>query len=427
MTVGRMKVGYLMNTYPVVTGTFIRREIHSLETQGVEVKRYAVRRWPEALVDEQDKAEQARTHYILSSRLPGLLADFLIELSTNPRGMLRAASTWLRLVRNARRDVIRHTAYLLEAASLKRQAARDSVDHLHAHFSTNATAVALLAERLGGPSFSFTAHGPDEFDNWSDSSLAEKVGGARFVVAISNFCRVQLARAAGMSAWSKLHVVRCGLELQEFEVSKAPFEGNSTFVCVGRLCPQKAQSLIVEATSRVVALHPQTKVVLIGDGEERSEIEAQIARLDLREHVTLLGWQSNANVRHAVGSARALLLPSFAEGLPVAIMETYALARPVITTYIAGIPELVDGNSGWIIPSGSVEHIANAMIAALDASPNELVEMGQEGRRRVLQAHDIERNASMLRELFAEAILGAEARTATASGASLRNDGLLIR
>ncbi|MBN9267682.1 MAG: glycosyltransferase [Hyphomicrobium sp.] len=422
-----MKVGYLMNTYPVVTGTFIRREIHALEAQGVEVQRYAVRRWPEALVDEQDKAEQARTRYILSGRLPGLLADFFVELATNPRGMLRATGTWFRLVRNARRSVIRHTAYLLEAASLKRQAARDSVDHLHAHFSTNATAVALLAERLGGPSFSFTAHGPDEFDNWSDNSLAEKVAGARFVVAISNFCRVQLARAAGMSAWNKLHVVRCGLELREFEASEAPFEGNSTFVCVGRLCPQKAQSLIVEATSRVVALHPQTKVVLIGDGESRSEIEAQIARLNLKEHVTLLGWRSNADVRRAVGSACALLLPSFAEGLPVAIMEAYALARPVITTFIAGIPELVDSNSGWIIPSGSVEHIANAMIAALEAPANELAEMGQEGRRRVIEAHDIDRNASMLRELFGQEVLGAEARAVATADANLRNDGLLIR
>jgi glycosyltransferase involved in cell wall biosynthesis len=397
-----MKIGYLMNSYPMTSTTFIRDEIQALEKQGVQIVRYAIRKWPHALVDEKDKAEQARTRYLLTGRMTALIADFLAELLTNPIGLLRAVGLWLRLVRNAGRGLVRHCAYLLEAVSLKRQAAQDQVQHLHTHFATNSAAVALLSDRLGGPSFSFTAHGPEDFEDTGRSSLSEKLEGARFVAAISNFSRAQLACTAGMAIWNKLHIVRCGVDTCEFAASDASFDGNSTFVCVGRFSQHKTQALIVEATSRVAVKHPQVRVLLIGDGENRTTIEAAIRRFGMQEHVKLLGWRNNAEVRQTLGNARALLLPSFAEGLPVVIMEAFALGRPVVTTYVAGIPELVDAQCGWIIPAGSINEIERAMIAALAAPSSDLAEMGREGRRRVLEAHDVHRNAATLRKLFAE-------------------------
>ena len=397
-----MKVGYLLNTYPMVTTTFIRREMQALEAHQVEVVRYAIRPWSGNLVDEQDRGERARTRYLFTGRIRTLIRDFLIECLTNPRGVARALRTWAELVRNAGGQVVRHAAYFLEAVSLKRWTTQDRVGHLHTHFSTNAAAVAMLAQRLGGPTYSLTAHGPDEFDNWDAGSVAEKVAGAQFVVAISHYCRVQLARAAGMSEWEKIHVVRCGVNIDEYEAMGTPLEDNFTFVCVGRLCPQKAQTLIVEAVSHVSRTHPQVRVVLIGDGETRDEIASQTARLGLRDHVTVLGWQSNAEIHRMMREARALLLPSFAEGLPIVIMEAYTLERPVITTYIAGIPELVDRNCGWIVPAGSVAHLVQAMTEALDAPAAELAEMGKEGRRRVLDSHDVFKNADILRGLLAE-------------------------
>jgi glycosyltransferase involved in cell wall biosynthesis len=117
--------------------------------------------------------------------------------------------------------------------------------------------------------------------------------------------------------------------------------------------------------------------------------------------VTLLGWRSNAEVRQLVGDARALLLPSLSEGLPIALMEALALGRPVITTNIAGIPELVDQKNGWIIAAGSVDRIAGAMIDALEAPSETLIEMGQEGRRRVLASHDIHKNVVQIRVILA--------------------------
>ncbi len=395
-----MRIGYLMNTYPLISTTFIRREIHAIEEQGVEVKRYAIRPWTEPLVDERDKAEVDVTFYLLVGRLGGLLADFTKECVTNPVGLGRALSAWFRLWRNAGRDFVPHAAYLFEAVSLKRRAIADGISHLHTHFSTNSAAVAMLSKKLGGPGYSFTAHGPDEFVDWGRSSLQLKVAEARFAVAITNYCRVQLARAAGMEHWNKLHIVGCGIDVDEFAPSGAPFDASAPFVSVGRLCPQKAQTLVVEAVAQVAARHPEIRVRLIGDGETRAEVEAAIARHGIEDNVTLLGWQDNDTVRTELGQARALLLPSFAEGLPVVIMEALALGRPAISTFIAGIPELVDEGCGWIIPAGSVDDIARAMEEALAAKPASLKSKGAEGRQRVMQRHDIRKNATAILELI---------------------------
>jgi colanic acid/amylovoran biosynthesis glycosyltransferase len=206
----------------------------------------------------------------------------------------------------------------------------------------------------------------------------------------------------GLSDWSKVHVVRCGINMADFEPSSASFDQNTTFVCVGRLCIQKAQTLILEALDKVRQTHPEVRLLLVGDGETRPEVETKIAQLKLQDHVTLMGWRSNAEVRQLVGGSRALLLPSLSEGLPIALMEALALGRPVITTYIAGIPELVDQRNGWIIPAGSVERIAEAMKEALEASSATLIEKGQQGRQRVVLAHDIRKNAAKLRQILVQ-------------------------
>lgn len=396
-----MRIGYVLNSYPMTSTTFIRREIEALEAQGFEVKRYAVRRWTGGdLVDARDRAEAERTRYLLergAARLAGALAA---ETLTNPRGVLRALGLWRRLVANAGGGLTRHVAYLLEAAALKRQAMRDGARHLHAHFSTNAAAVAMLAEAMGGPAFSFTAHGPDEFRDPAAGSLGLKIERAAFVAAISQFCRASLALSGGMEVWPKLRIVRCGVDVDAFAVTGAPFDGVGEIVSVGRLCVQKAQSLIPEAVAAVVAEHPELRVVLIGDGELRPLVEREIAARGLQGRIELLGWRDNEEVRARVGRARAFLLPSFAEGLPVVLMEALALGRPVITTSIAGAPELVDARCGWITPAGDTAALAAALRAALEADGETLAAMGREGRARVEAMHDQKANAGALGALI---------------------------
>lgn len=396
-----MKIGYLMNTYPVTSATFIRREIQALEGLGLQIQRYAIRRWDQELVDPADQAEQERTRYLLSGQVLGLFGAFGAELLRDPLGVLRGLGPWIRLIRNAGGGVIRHSAYLLEAVALKRQARVDGIAHLHTHFSTNSAAVAMLCHLMGGPRYSFTAHGPDEFVDPGPSSLALKLQHAAFAVAISYFCRRTLIQAGGMDAWHKVEIVRCGLDLSEFPVSDAPFGAN--IVCVGRLCPQKGQVLIPAAVERALMDHPDLTVTLIGDGESRADIEAEIAKRGLASRIHLLGWQSNSEVRAHLSTARAMLLPSFAEGLPIVIMEALALGRPVITTYIAGIPELVDGGCGWIVPASSEPDLAHTLAAAMAADPETLARMGREGRARIERHHDLHANTVRLKELFTHA------------------------
>lgn len=396
-----MRIGYLMNTYPVPSATFIRREIAALEGQGVVVTRFAVRAWDQPLIDAADLHEAGKCTYLLAPGVLQLGFQALREAVGNPRGMARAAAATWTLWRNAARGAgVRHLAYLLEAVHLKAQA--QGLSHIHAHFSTNTAAVALLCARLGGPGYSFTAHGPDEFVDPAASSLALKIAEARFVVAITHFARTQLALAGGMAHWGKLHIVRCGVDLAALPPAPAPLP-DAPFLCVGRLCPQKAQTLLVVAMAELRQTHPQARLILIGDGETRADIEAAITAHGLDAQIDLRGWADNAAVSAALAEARALVLPSFAEGLPIVIMEAFARARPVISTYIAGIPELVDADCGWLVPAGDPSALADAMRACLDLPPDALADMGAQGRARVSAAHDLVTSAARLKALFSDA------------------------
>ncbi|WP_411820270.1 glycosyltransferase family 4 protein [Hyphococcus formosus] len=395
-----MNVAYLMNTYPLTSTTFIRREIEALERQGVTVQRFALRRWDDQLVDPLDIAEIDRTHYILSGNKLGLIKALAREIVSNPGGLAKAIGPWFSLLRSARGGLVRHVAYLLEAIYFRQVADKEKIGHVHVHFLTNSTAVAMLARIMGGPSYSATVHGPDELTDAPLLDFPAKIQHASFIAAITNFCRSQLIRFSDISASDKIKIVHCGLNLEDFTATPVP--NNKTFVCVGRLCPQKGQAQLPAVVAKLRAEHPDVKLVLIGDGPSRKEIESEIARLSVGDNIEITGWMENAKVRKAVSNARAFLLPTFAEGLPVVIMEALALGRPVISTYIAGIPELVDEDCGWIVPAGDEESLLNVMRAALEASPEQLTAFGAEGRRRIETAHDVDKEAAKLAEYFSE-------------------------
>lgn len=395
-----MKIGYLMNSYPMTSTTFIRDEIAALESMNIEIKRYAIRRWNQQLVDPGDIAEGAHTEYLLSGNIGKLVVVSVLEVFTNAGGLFRTIVPWLKQIRSSNGSLVKHAAYLLEAMMLRRQTKRDGIRHVHAHFSTNSTAVAMLAKLLGGPSYSFTAHGPDEFSGQASGGLAMKIEHAAFVVAISHFCKVQLIGFSGMEFWNKVHIVRCGVQVDSLAPDARAFDGNETFVCVGRLCVQKGQLLLPKAAAALRYEFPRLRIVLIGDGPIRQALEESIARYGVSEIFELRGWQSNVAVRETVRSARAFLLPSFAEGLPIVIMEALALERPVISTYIAGIPELLDAGCGWIVASGSEDGLVDAMREALKAESRHLEALGREGRRRVGERHNLYDNARKLHELF---------------------------
>jgi colanic acid/amylovoran biosynthesis glycosyltransferase len=397
-----LKIAYLLNTYPLPSTTFIRREILALEKLGVKIQRYAARRWEGGLVDEQDLLEEKRTHYLLTGNLKGLLSAFALSTLQNPKGMQDAARICYKLWRSGG-GVARHLAYLLEACYFMRAAKREGITHVHAHFATNAAAVCLLSKLLGGPSYSFTVHGPDEFVDSTNLSYPLKVEHAKFVAAISYYCRSQIALAAKLTDLSKIVIVRCGLDLEDFPL-QASEPLSSNLVCVGRLCPQKGQVFFPELVARLRPEFPELRLTLVGDGEDREKIQTQIAALNVADMITLVGWQSNTEVRSHIRAGRALLLPSYAEGLPVVIMEALALGRPVISTYIAGIPELVTPDCGWLVPAGSIDDLERVVRELLNTKETTCLQKGVNGRKRVEQFHDISVSAQTLAQQFSLAI-----------------------
>ncbi|MDQ8021978.1 MAG: glycosyltransferase, partial [Moraxellaceae bacterium] len=376
-----MKVAYLVNQYPKVSHSFIRREILALERQGLQVERFAVRGWDGELVDPDDVAERGRTRYALQGGAAALLAALAGSFLRAPSRFLAALRLAAQMGRRADRPLPVHMIYLAEACRVAQWLRESDARHLHAHFGTNSAEVAMLAALLADVPYSFTVHGPEEFDKPAFIGIGEKIRRAAFVVAITSFCRSQLYRWVEASHWGKVKEVRCGLEEAFHDVVPVPVPGTPRLVCVGRLCEQKGQLLLVEAVGRLRGMGVRVDLVLAGDGEMRQVIEQRIAELNLKDSVRITGWLSSAQVRDEILAARAMVLPSFAEGLPVVIMEAMALRRPVITTSIAGIPELVlHQENGWLVPAGGIDELVSAMADCLSTSSAELEKMGSAAR-----------------------------------------------
>jgi colanic acid/amylovoran biosynthesis glycosyltransferase len=402
---GIMRIAYLINQYPKVSHSFIRREIVALERYGFEIDRIALRGWDNELVDEDDRLEQKRTWYVLRDGVIALTLAMLRILVTRPTNFLRALALACRMSRGADRPLRYHLIYLAEACRIEARTRTARIKHVHAHFGSNPAEVAMLVNVLGGPPWSFTAHGPEEFDKAKAIGLPEKLRRCCFAVAISSFGRSQLYRNVESKHWSKIYVVHCGLERAFYDNIPASKSSSRRLVCVGRLCEQKGQLLLIEAAGRLLESGLDFELVLAGDGELRTEIETLIEQLGLTKIIRITGWISSADVRNELLSARALVLPSFAEGLPVVIMEAMSLKRPVISTFVAGIPELVhDGQHGWLVPAGDLDALVGAMKACLDASPTTLEAMGTAAQAAVLLSHDIDTEVGKLKALFASSI-----------------------
>lgn len=362
---GTLRIGYLINTYPRPSHSFIRREIAALEAEGVEVHRFAMRGIESELSDPADLAEHARTERVLDAGGRRLLSGMLRQAAAKPRSFAAALKLARRRARAGESSLARQIIYLAEGAHIAARAQELRLDHIHAHFGTNSTRVASYARLLGAVPFSFTVHGPEEFDNTAALDLGGKLAAAEFCATVSSYGRSQMCRWAAAGDWDKVQVVHCGLDLGRWD-SPAPLPpGPFHMVAVGRFAEQKGFGLLIRAFATAWRRDPTLRLSLVGDGELRPQIQALVAAEGMSDAVHLLGWQNEAGVRAAMNAAHALVTPSFAEGLPVVIMEAMACARPIIATYIAGIPELVrPGHEGWLIPAGDAEALAETMLAA---------------------------------------------------------------
>lgn len=399
-----LRIGYVINTYPRPSHSFIRREIQALEDLGVMVHRFAMRPADGGPSDPADCAEQERTEYILQAGGPGLLRALAAQIGAAPRQFTPALALARQRAAAGESSLSRQLIYLAEGAQLARRAQALGLTHLHAHFGTNSARVASYARLLGGPGYSFTIHGPEEFDHPEALDLAGKLALSRFGITVSSFGRAQLLRWAADHDRDKIAVVHCGLDLARQPAPLPLPPPPLRMVAVGRFAEQKGFGLLIRAFIPALRSAPAIRLALVGDGELRPQIEALIAAEGISHAVDLLGWQDEAGVRAAMDQAHVLVAPSFAEGLPVVIMEAMARARPVISTYIAGIPELLrNQQEGWLVPAGDTEALSAAMLEAAASGPEVLQRMAQSARQRVHARHDIRDSADALLELFTHA------------------------
>ena len=411
-----MRIAYLINQYPKVSHSFIRREIQALERQGMRIMRLALRGWDEPLADPDDVRERAETRYVLQSGIAALIGALLARLCASPLRVASAAGLALRIGAADGRPLY-HLAYLAEACRAFPWVRAFGAEHVHAHFASNSAEVAMLLHALGGPAYSFTVHGTADFDGFDGVGIAEKVARAAFVVSVSSYGRAQLYRRMPHACWEKVHLVHCGLEPAFHAAALSSPPEAPRVVCVGRLSREKGQLLLVEAARRLVRRGVPLQLTLAGDGELRGEIERLVSRYQMAQHVRITGWIGSARVREEILRARALVLPSFSEGLPVVVMEAMALGRPVIATAVGGLHELVrHGEDGWLVPAGSVDALEGALQELFAAPAAQIERMARSARARALQRHSADTEAAKLVQLFgrsaAEASqLAAEARS----------------
>jgi len=406
----RGRIAYLTGLYPTASSTFIAVEVQELRRLGFEVSTFSVRcPTPDQLVSPGLAEEHARTLYLFDGAKARLLAAALWALATRPRRLLVALGQMWENVPPGLDGRFRSFAYLLEACLLARHVERTGVRHIHNHLAEASATVALMAAQLAGIPYSLTEHGSGIFFHPRAWNLGAKIERASFTACITDFCRSQCMLFTPRPAWNRIHVIRACVQPEFLAGAAAPVPHAPRLVFIGRLSPEKGVPLLLEAVRRLDSAGSAIELTLIGDGPLREEARRELAPLGPR--LQMLGWCSSERVREEITRARALVLPSLTEGLPVVIMEALALHRPVIATRIAGIGDLVaDGVTGWLVAPGSVGALESALRQALEAKPEDLQALGARGAAQVARAHDPRREIPKLAALLDESLRGAEAR-----------------
>ena len=394
-----MKIAYLTGQYPRATDTFIQREVAALRALGLEVTTCSIRRTgAQHLVGEEQRLEAQATFHVLSATLNlWTLTRAKLSALRHPARFLRALSLAWTTAPKGLRGRLYNLVYFSEALVLAHHLRRENITHLHNHIAKSSCTVAMLASALSGIPYSFTLHGPDIFYAPEHWRLDAKIARARFVACISHFARAQAMLFSDQSDWHKLKIVHCGVEPARYDTD-GPRDGNH-LLFVGRLAAVKGVPVLLQALARARQSLPDLRLTLVGDGPDRAALTAEVAALDLGDAVDFAGYRSQSEVAALLAYSDCLVLPSFAEGVPVVLMEAMAARLPIIATRVGGVAELVeDGVSGQLVAPGDVGALQDAILAVM--SGTDRAAMGDAGRARVRADFDVEAEAARLAALF---------------------------
>ncbi len=397
-----MRVAYLISKYPAVSHTFILREVVGMREKGIAIEVASINAGPSPVhLTALEQAEAAQTFYIKAQGPIGALKALAWCVFARP------AAAWSGLVAAVRAGATNPARmalwlfYLLEAAILVRWMHKRNLSHVHVHFASQAASVALLASYFAPITLSMTVHGPDEFYDVPGSFLAQKVARASFVVCISHFAQSQMMKVSRHSEWAKFEVARLGVDTSRFQARSAARQaGVFEIVCVGRLVETKGQHILISAVHRLLETGRRVHLTLVGDGPDRASLQERVKGAKLDDSISFAGSVNQDHIQSYYRAADIFALASFAEGIPVVLMEAMAMELPCVATHINGIPELIrDGVDGLLVAPSDVDGLVSALGRLLD---DEALrgELGTGGRMRIQQAYEAAPSSQRLSEIF---------------------------
>jgi colanic acid/amylovoran biosynthesis glycosyltransferase len=395
-----MRIAYMTGEYPRATDTFIQREIAALRNQQAEVYTFSIRRTgDEHIVGPEQQQERDNTFYLLPVKPIQLLLAHLSLLFTRPRKYLQTLGLAWGTRRYGVIGTIYQLFYFLEAGTLAQQIRQKQIQHLHNHFGDSSCTVAMLAASLGDFTFSFSLHGPYIFFNPYVWRLDAKIQRALFVACISNYCRSQGMIFGSTDTWKKMYIVHCGVDPDLF--TPVDHQGlGLNLLYLGRLAAVKGLPILFESIAQLKTFFPELCLNLIGDGPERAKLASMVQELGIQDNVKFLGYKSQAQVREQLQKTDRYVLPSFAEGVSVSLMEAMAAGVPVVTTQIAGVNELVaNGESGYIVPAGDVISLTEKL-TLLIKDPQLREQFGKAGRKKVATEFNLNDEGNWLAKIM---------------------------
>lgn len=394
-------IAYLVSRYPAISHTFILREIQGLRALGQQILTASINRpdRPLAAMEDDERREAEATFLVKAQGASGALAALAYWALRSPTRLLATLAQGWRLERRGRG--LHGLAYALEAALVARWMGQHRLEHLHVHFGNAGATVGMLVKELTACHLSLTIHGPDEFDDVPGQHLAQKMARADRVICISQFARSQLMRISDPDHWHKMEVCRLGVDPAQFPYQPRGVDrGPVRLLCVGRLCPAKAQILIVQACARLRAEGLDFSLTLVGDGPDRARIERAVTALALQDRVELTGALNQIAVREQFARADVFVLASLAEGIPVVLMEAMSSGIPCVSTPVNGIPELIEHErTGLLATPGDLDSLV-VQLRRLITDSGLRLRLATAARAKVLADFDLNRNVARLGRIF---------------------------
>jgi colanic acid/amylovoran biosynthesis glycosyltransferase len=396
-------IAYLVSRYPAVSHTFILSEIQYLRKLGFNIYTSSINPPDQAQekLTSTDRKEIANTYYIKQEGPLKALISLLKTFLTSPLTFFKGFLLSLRLAGPDLKRILWHLMYAAEASLLGQWMKKHSLKHLHVHFANPAATVALITSRMFPISYSLTVHGPDEFYDVSSNNLLDKIKDAKFICCIGYYAQSQLMKLSDKGQWDKFEISPLGVDLKKFKGKEnKTHSAKCKILCVGRLAPSKGTQILIEALKILLSEGQDIDLIIVGDGPEKANLQDYVLKQGMQNQVFFLGALNHDQVLNAYANADIFALASFAEGIPVVLMEAMAMEIPCVSTFVNGIPELIRDNIDGLLTYPSDAKGLAAALSKLIQNPALRQSLGQAGRRRIIEKYNLEKNVVILSRIL---------------------------